>query len=100
VEVQPVAKPGPKEKQDMSQGGSVPANLLAAPSRSSYLAAHFKGETSHQPKTTEAPRRERKTAAEAAQALREAGRRQRIETAAQKEIDKQRRQLDRMVKRG
>ena len=111
VEVKPVAKQGPKEKQDMSHEGSVqarqfaggvqrPANLLAAPSRSSYLAAHFKGETSHQPKTTEAPRRERKTAAEAAQALREAGRRQRIETAAQKEIDKQRRQLDRMIKRG
>ena len=101
VEVKPVAKQGPKEKQDMSQGElQRSANLLAAPSRSSYLAAHFKGETSHQPKTTEAPRRERKTAAEAALALREAGRRQRIETAAQKEIDKQRRQLDRMIKRG
>ena len=77
-----------------------PNQPSAAPSASSKLAMLFRGESNYQPKTTEAERQAKKTAAEAAKAQQEAARRQRIEAAAQKEADKQRRQLERMIKRG
>ena len=54
----------------------------------------------YQPKTTPEQRKAKLTAAEAAKKLREADRTARIEKAAQKEIDKQRRQVNAMIKKG
>ena len=53
----------------------------------------------YQPKTTPEQRKAKLTAAEAAKNLREAGKRARIEKSAQKEIEKQRRQLENMTKK-
>ena len=50
------------------------------------------------PKFSPEQRQAKKTAKEAAQALRDVKKRERVQSAAQKEIDRQRRQLERMMR--
>ena len=94
--VEPIVEPAPQVQAGSSGSRDVPAGFSEAQLR--RKDAISKQVMFYQPKTTAEQRKAKLTAAEAAKNLREAGKRARIEKSAQKEIEKQRRQLDKMTK--
>ena len=97
--IEPIVEPAPQVQEAGSSGSrDVPAGFSEAQlRRQDAISKHV---MFYQPKTTPEQRKAKLTAAEAAKNLREAGRTARIEKAAQKEIDKQRRQVNAMIKKG
>jgi len=95
--VEPIVEPAP-QVQESSGSRDAAAGFSDAQLRRQDVIS--KQVMFYQPKTTPEQRKTKLTAAEAVKNLREAGRRERIDKSAQKEIDKQRRQLDRLMKFG
>ena len=87
-------------KEEPARPAHVDLPVSAAAAGGSQAALHFRGLLNYQPKFTPEQRREKLSAAEAAKALREAAKRERIDKSAKKEHEKQLKQLEKMMKKG
>ena len=84
-------------KEEPARPAHVDLPVSAAAAGGSQAALHFRGLLNYQPKFTPEQRREKLSAAEAAKALREAAKRERIDKSAKKEHEKQLKQLEKMM---